>query len=118
VPIIAKELHIKHFKRKSSNYFIHYGYSFVDAIRKHGQCVFVDAIRKHGHSILHYRQGQIDSNEGEPDQSHSTILNVNEELMIELLFLLGFSLHNLEEALWLPQWSKHARKYRKEVSEN
>jgi len=38
--------------------------------------------------------------------------------MIELLFLLGFSLHNLEEALWLPQWSKHARKYHKEVSPN
>ncbi len=38
--------------------------------------------------------------------------------MIELLFLLGFSLHNLEEALWLPQWSKHARKYHKEVSKN
>ena len=38
--------------------------------------------------------------------------------MIELLFLLGFSLHNLEEALWLPQWSKHARKYHKEVSQN
>lgn len=38
--------------------------------------------------------------------------------MIELLFLLGFSLHNLEEALWLPQWSKYARKYHKEVSPN
>ena len=38
--------------------------------------------------------------------------------MIELLFLLGFSLHNIEEALWLPQWSKHARKYHKEVSPN
>jgi hypothetical protein len=38
--------------------------------------------------------------------------------MIELLFLLGFSLHNIEEALWLPQWSKHARKYHKEVSKN
>jgi len=38
--------------------------------------------------------------------------------MIELLFLLSFSLHNLEEALWLPQWSKHARKYHKEVSKN
>ncbi|MBN1473062.1 MAG: HXXEE domain-containing protein [Syntrophaceae bacterium] len=36
--------------------------------------------------------------------------------MIELLFLLGFSLHNIEEALWLPKWSKHARKYHKEVS--
>jgi hypothetical protein len=38
--------------------------------------------------------------------------------MIEILFLLGFSLHNIEEALWLPQWSKHARKYHKEVSKN
>jgi hypothetical protein len=38
--------------------------------------------------------------------------------MIELLFLLGFSLHNIEEALWLPQWSKYARKYQKEVSKN
>jgi hypothetical protein len=38
--------------------------------------------------------------------------------MIELLFLLGFSLHNLEEALWLPQWSRHARKYHKEVTRN
>jgi hypothetical protein len=38
--------------------------------------------------------------------------------MIELLFLLGFSLHNIEETLWLPQWSKHARKYHKEVSKN
>jgi hypothetical protein len=38
--------------------------------------------------------------------------------MIELLFLLGFTLHNIEEALWLPQWSKHARKYHKEVSKN
>jgi len=36
--------------------------------------------------------------------------------VIELLFLLGFSLHNIEEALWLPGWSKHARKYHKEVS--
>jgi len=38
--------------------------------------------------------------------------------MIELLFLLGFSLHNIEEALWLPQWSKYAHKYHKEVSKN
>jgi len=37
---------------------------------------------------------------------------------MELLFLLGFSLHNIEEALWLPAWSKHARKYHKEVSPN
>lgn len=36
--------------------------------------------------------------------------------MIELLFLLGFTLHNIEEAIWLPGWSKHAGKYHKEVS--
>ena len=38
--------------------------------------------------------------------------------MIELLFLLGFTLHNIEEALWLPKWSKHAKKFHKEVSDN
>ena len=37
---------------------------------------------------------------------------------MELLFLFCFSLHNLEEALWLPAWSKHAKKYHKEVAEN
>jgi hypothetical protein len=31
--------------------------------------------------------------------------------MIELLFLLGFTLHNLEEAVWLPAWSKYASKF-------
>lgn len=30
--------------------------------------------------------------------------------MLILLFLLGFSLHSLEEALWLPAWSKGAGK--------
>jgi hypothetical protein len=38
--------------------------------------------------------------------------------MIELLFILGFSLHNIEEAIWLPKWSKYAKKYHKEVTEN
>jgi CDP-diglyceride synthetase len=38
--------------------------------------------------------------------------------MIELLFLLGFSLHNIEEALWIPGWSKHAKKINREVSRN
>lgn len=37
---------------------------------------------------------------------------------MELLFLLCFSLHNLEEALWLPSWSKYAGKYHKAVGEN
>jgi hypothetical protein len=35
--------------------------------------------------------------------------------MLELLFLLGFTLHNLEEAIWLPAWSKHAKRFHPEV---
>lgn len=31
--------------------------------------------------------------------------------MLELLFLFGYSLHNLEEALWLPAWSKYAERF-------
>jgi len=38
--------------------------------------------------------------------------------MIELLFILGFTLHNIEEAIWLPRWSKHAGRYHREVSVN
>ncbi len=38
--------------------------------------------------------------------------------MIELLFLMGFTLHNIEEGIWLPAWSKYAGKYHKEVSGN
>lgn len=38
--------------------------------------------------------------------------------MIELLFLLGFTLHNLEEAVWLPAWSKYAGKFHREVKRN
>jgi hypothetical protein len=37
---------------------------------------------------------------------------------MELLFLFGFSLHNLEEGLWLPEWSKNAGKYHKAVEKN
>ncbi len=37
---------------------------------------------------------------------------------LKLLFLLGFTLHNLEEALWLPQWSKHAKKFHEPVERN
>lgn len=36
--------------------------------------------------------------------------------MIEILFLIGFTLHNIEEAIWLPKWSRNAQKYHKEVS--
>lgn len=35
---------------------------------------------------------------------------------MELLFLLAFTLHNLEEALWLPGWSKYVGKQYVQVS--
>lgn len=38
--------------------------------------------------------------------------------MMEIVFLLGFFIHNIEEAIWLPDWSKHATKYHKVVSPN
>ncbi len=37
---------------------------------------------------------------------------------MKLLFLFCFSIHNIEEALWLPAWSKYANRYHKEVTEN
>ena len=37
---------------------------------------------------------------------------------MKLLFLFCFSIHNIEEALWLPAWSKYAKRYHKEVTEN
>ena len=36
--------------------------------------------------------------------------------MFRLLFLLSFTLHNMEEALWLPEWSAHAGKFHTKVS--
>ena len=38
--------------------------------------------------------------------------------MFELLFLLSFTLHNIEEALWLPDWSKYAKKFHPVVEKN
>ena len=32
-------------------------------------------------------------------------------LPIKIIFLLGFTLHNIEEAVWLPAWSKYAKRY-------
>lgn len=37
---------------------------------------------------------------------------------IKILFTLGFTLHNIEEAVWLPKWSHHARKYHEPVETN
>jgi hypothetical protein len=35
---------------------------------------------------------------------------------MEVFFLLAFTLHNIEEGLWLPRWSKYAGKYHPQVS--
>ena len=39
-------------------------------------------------------------------------------IAVKLLFILGFTLHNLEEAIWLPKWSELAKKFHKPVSSN
>lgn len=38
-----------------------------------------------------------------------------EDRTIYLLFLLAISIHNVEEALWLPAWSKYAKRYTKQI---
>lgn len=38
--------------------------------------------------------------------------------MIELLFLMSYTLHNLEEGIWLPKWSKYAGRYHPQVANN
>ena len=38
--------------------------------------------------------------------------------MFELLFLMSFTLHNLEESIWLPKWSKYAGRYHPQVANN
>ncbi|MCX8129657.1 MAG: HXXEE domain-containing protein [Clostridia bacterium] len=37
---------------------------------------------------------------------------------IFILFALAITLHNIEEALWLPQWSKYAKKFHKPVTKD
>ncbi len=37
---------------------------------------------------------------------------------IKIIFLLGFTLHNFEEAIWLPKWSKYASKFQRPVESN
>lgn len=36
--------------------------------------------------------------------------------MMEILFLVGFILHNIEEFLWLPRWSRRAKYFSREFS--
>lgn len=45
---------------------------------------------------------------------------MNDELTLslKLIFLLGFTLHNIEEAIWLPEWSKYAKKFHQPVERN
>ena len=38
--------------------------------------------------------------------------------MINVLFIFAFVIHNIEEAIWLPSWSKHAKKFHKAVGFN
>jgi cellulose synthase/poly-beta-1,6-N-acetylglucosamine synthase-like glycosyltransferase len=38
--------------------------------------------------------------------------------MINVLFVFAFVIHNIEEAIWLPGWSKHAKKFHKAVNFN
>ena len=38
--------------------------------------------------------------------------------MFELLFLMSFTLHNIEEGIWLPKWSKYAGRYHPQVKKN
>jgi len=35
--------------------------------------------------------------------------------LLWLFFPIGITLHNLEEALWLPQWSVHAKRFHRQV---
>jgi hypothetical protein len=37
---------------------------------------------------------------------------------VKLLFLMGFTLHNIEEAIWLPKWSLYAKKFHEPVGSN
>lgn len=37
---------------------------------------------------------------------------------LKFLFLFGFTLHNMEEAIWLPKWSQHAKKFHEPVETN
>ncbi len=45
-------------------------------------------------------------------------MNDNITLALKLIFLLGFTIHNIEESVWLPQWSHHAKKFHEPVKRN
>ncbi len=35
---------------------------------------------------------------------------------LKIIFLFGFTLHNIEEAIWLPKWSKYAKRFHESVT--
>jgi hypothetical protein len=45
-------------------------------------------------------------------------MNDSITLALKLIFLLGFTLHNIEESIWLPGWSKYAKKFHEPVGRN
>jgi len=45
-------------------------------------------------------------------------MNESELNVVRIIFLLGFTLHNLEEAIWLPKWSKYAKEFHEPVEAN
>ena len=39
-------------------------------------------------------------------------------IALKLIFLLALTIHNIEESVWLPEWSKHAEKFHEPVERN
>ena len=42
-------------------------------------------------------------------------MNDSITIALKLIFLLGFTIHNIEESVWLPEWSRHAKKFHEPV---
>ncbi len=45
-------------------------------------------------------------------------MDANTFIFVQIIFLFGFTMHNVEEALWLPKWSKNAKYFHPEVESN
>ena len=45
-------------------------------------------------------------------------MNDSITIALKIIFLLGFTIHNIEESIWLPEWSKHAKKIHEPVERN
>ena len=42
-------------------------------------------------------------------------MNDSITIALKLIFLLGFTIHNIEESVWLPEWSRYAKKFHEPV---